>query len=200
MSIHTFGDSHSSDIISGWCDCSNIIAHHLGPILCYSFGLENLNRCDISKFNIKDNDTVIFCFGEIDCRCHIQKYLTNNNSYQTIINNIISNYINAIKINIDNCKVKLKHVCIYNIPPTIPKPPSSNAKFPLLGSDDERKEYGLYFNKCLKEKCIENNWIFFDVYNSYIDDNGFLNKKLSDGNVHIKNGIFLQEFINKYLS
>ena len=32
-SIHTFGDSHSQ---FGWND--NIKKHHLGPILCYSFG------------------------------------------------------------------------------------------------------------------------------------------------------------------
>lgn len=38
MSIHTFGDSHGSNIHSGWKECCNIIAHHLGPILCYSFG------------------------------------------------------------------------------------------------------------------------------------------------------------------
>ena len=29
MSIHTFGDSHSSNIISGWN--KNIKSHHLGP-------------------------------------------------------------------------------------------------------------------------------------------------------------------------
>ena len=52
MSIHTIGDSHSGN---GW---SGIIQHHLGPVLCYSFGKEKLNRCDIRNFNIKDGDTV----------------------------------------------------------------------------------------------------------------------------------------------
>ena len=40
---------------------------------------------------------------------------------------------------------------------------------------------------------------FFDVYESYIDSNGFLDKKLSDGSVHIRDGCFLKEFINNYL-
>lgn len=62
MSIHTFGDSHASNI-SGWKNCDNIKAHHLGPVLCYSFGKENLNRCNIEKFDIKENDSVVFCFG-----------------------------------------------------------------------------------------------------------------------------------------
>ena len=69
MSIHTFGDSHS---VNGW---SGVINHHLGPLLCYSFGKEKLNRIDIRKFNLTDGDTIVFCLGEIDCRCHIYKHI-----------------------------------------------------------------------------------------------------------------------------
>jgi hypothetical protein len=76
MSIHTVGDSHS---YYGW---SGIIHHHLGAVLCYSFGKEKLNKCDIRNFDIKDGDTVIFCFGEIDCRCHIHKHITETTTYQ----------------------------------------------------------------------------------------------------------------------
>jgi len=200
MPIHTFGDSHASIIHSGWKDCSNIKAHHLGPILCYSFGKENLNRCNIGKFDIKDNDSVVFCFGEIDCRCHIHKHITNVKSYKMIIDEIVHNYIHAIKINLKNCEVKLKNICIYNVVPPVQKYNTiENSEYPYLGSDEERKNYVLYFNMCLKEKCEENNWIFFDVYNSYCDNNGYLSKKLSDRNVHIKNGIFIKKFINDYL-
>jgi hypothetical protein len=200
MSIHTFGDSHASDSHSGWKDCNNITTHHIGPILCYSFGKEKLNICDISKFGVKNDDSVIFCFGEIDCRCHIYKHITNVKSYEMIIDEIIYNYIDSIKINIDKCNVKLKNICIYNVVPPVQKHNTGeNKSYPYLGSDEERKQYVLYFNKCLKEKCDENNWIFFDIYNSYIDNNGFLSKKLSDGIVHIKNGIFFKKFINNYL-
>ena len=196
MVIHTFGDSHS---LNGWNNC-NVISNHLGPILCYSFGIDKLKRCNIKKFNIKNNDTIIFCFGEIDCRCHINKHITKNNSYKKIIDNIINNYIHAIKINITNCKSKLKNICIYNIVPPVQKHNThENPKYPFLGSDEERKNYVLYFNKCLKNKCIENNWIFFDIYDYYTDKNGFLNKKYSDGNVHIKNSKYLKKFINKFL-
>ena len=91
MSIHTIGDSHSGN---GW---SGIIQHHLGPVLCYSFGKEKLNRCDIRNFNIKDGDTIVFCLGEIDCRCHIHKHITETTRYQDIINNIVDNYFEAIE-------------------------------------------------------------------------------------------------------
>ena len=200
MSIHTFGDSHASNTISGWKNCKNIVSHHLGAILAYSIGRDKLERLDISKFDLKDGDTVVFCFGEIDCRCHIYKYITESNTYQSIINNIVDNYIEAIKINIKNCNIKLKNVCIYNVVPPVKKSNTKeNKKYPYLGTDEERKSFSQYFNICLKEKCIENNFIFFDIYNKYCDEEGFLNKKLSDGNVHIKNGMYIQEFINENL-
>lgn len=200
MIIHTIGDSHASNKISGWKDCKNIKYHYLGPILCYSFGKEKLNRCDLRKFDIKDNDTIVFCLGEIDCRCHINKYVTKENTYQNIINNIVNDYIDAINININSCEITLKNICIYNIVPPVQKINTvENLQYPYRGSDQERKQYVLYFNKLLKQKCKENNWIFFDIYDFYIDDNGFLNKKFSDNNVHIKNGLYIQNFINNYL-
>jgi hypothetical protein len=52
----------------------------------------------------------------------------------------------------------------------------------------------LYFNEKIKEKCIENNYIFFDVYDKYTDENGFLRKDLSDGNVHIRDGVHISNF------
>lgn len=188
--IHTIGDSHS---FNGW---SNIINHHIGPVLCYSFGRDKLNKCDIRNFNIKDNDTVIFCFGEIDCRCQIYKYVNKTTTYQQIIDNIIENYIEAINLNIKESKLKLKNICIYNVVPAVKKEDvTENPDYPYLGSNEERKQFTLYFNQKLKEKCFENNFIFFDVYDKYIDQEGYLKKDLSDGHVHIKDGIYINDFI-----
>lgn len=192
MSIHTIGDSHS---FNGW---SKIIQHRLGAVLCYSFGKEKLNRCDIRNFNIKDGDTIVFCLGEIDCRCHIHKHITDKTTYQDIIKNIVDNYVEAIELNVSVSQIKLKNVCIYNVVPPIQKYNTlENPEYPYLGTDEERKQYVLYFNEKLKERCIEKNYIFFDIYNSYIDENGFLRKDLSDGNVHIRNGVYISNFIKE---
>ena len=194
MSIHTIGDSHS---YSGWS--GTIIQHHLGGVLCYSFGKEKLDRCDIRNFNIKNGDTIIFCLGEIDCRCHIHKHISDTVIYQDIIDKIVDNYVHAIELNINISQIKLKNVCIYNIVPPVQKYNTwENSEVPYLGTDEERKNYVLYFNKKLKEKCIEKDYIFFDVYDKYIDENGFLRKDLSDGNVHIGNGIYISNFINEH--
>ena len=192
MSIHTIGDSHSG---FGW---SGIIQQPLGPLLCYSFGIKKLNSCDIRNFNIKDGDTIIFCLGEIDCRCHIHKHITDTTTYQDIIDNIVNNYFDAIHLNVSIAQIKLKNICVYNVvPPVQIYNTWENKDYPFLGTDEERKQYVLYFNKKLKEKCIEKKYIFFDVYNNYIDTNGFLRKDLSDDNVHISNGIYISNFIKE---
>jgi len=194
MSIHTIGDSHSD---GGW---NGVVKHHIGPCLCYSFGKEKLDRCDIRNFNIKDGDTIIFCFGEIDGRCHIHKHITDTISYKNIIKSIVSNYFDAIVLNIVTSGIRLKNVCVFNVVPPVQRANTlENPEYPYLGSDEERRKYVLYFNKKLKQRCIHHGFIFFDVYDKYIDENGFLRKDLSDGNVHIKNGIFKDIFIAEKL-
>lgn len=192
MPIHTIGDSHSGN---GW---TGIIQHHLGPVLCYSFGNEKLNRCDIRKMNMNDGDTIVFCLGEIDCRCHIYKHITDTTTYQDIINKIVDNYFEAIELNVSISQIKFKNVCVYNVVPPVQKYNTwENSEYPYLGTDEERKKYVLYFNQKLKEKCVETNYVFFDVYNHYADENGYLRKELSDGNVHIGNGVYISDFINE---
>jgi len=41
------------------------------------------------------------------------------------------------------------------------------------------------------------NFIFFDIYDKYLDNEGFLSKDKSIDDVHILNGIFIEEFIRK---
>jgi hypothetical protein len=193
MSIHTIGDSHSHN---GW---SGIINHHLGPVLCYSFGKDKLNRCDIRNYDIKDGDTVVFSFGEIDCRCHVHKHVSDESTYQDIINHLVDNYFEAIDLNIVTSQITFKNICVYNVVPPIQKYNTlENPEYPYLGTDEERKEYALYFNQKLKEKCIEKGYVFFDIYDKYIDENGFLRKDLSDENVHIRNGVHISNFIQEH--
>lgn len=195
MSIHTIGDSHS---YFGWPN--TVKQHHIGSVLCYSFGNEKLQRCDIRAFNIENGDTVIFCLGEIDCRCHIHKHICETATYEQIINNIVDNYFEAIKLNITVSNIICKNVCVYNVVPPVEKyNTAENGEYPYLGSDEERKKYVLYFNQKIKEKCDEYNYIFFTIYDKYTDENGFLRKDLSDGNVHIRDGIYINEFIQAKL-
>jgi len=148
---------------------------------------------------IKDGDTIIFCLGEIDCRCHIHKYV-HATPYQTIIDDIVIRYLNAIRLVVEVSQRNLKHVCVYNIVPPIHKDQVvEDPSYPFMGSDEERKDYVLYFNKKLKELCPAYKFVFFDVYDNYTDADGFLRRDLSDGKVHIGDGRYIREFISTLL-
>lgn len=192
MPIHTIGDSHS---YNGW---SGVILHHLGPVLCHSFGKEPLNRCDIRNIGINDGDTIVFCFGEIDCRCHVHKHVTVTKSYQTIIDEIVCNYFEAIKLNVVTSQIQNMKICVYNVVPPVQKHNRKESpEYPFLGTDEERQKYVVYFNVKLKQKCAEYGYIFFDIYRHYVDEYGFLRKDLSDGCVHIGDGVHIRNFIHE---
>lgn len=195
MTIHTIGDSHSD---YGWSN--NIGKNWIGPVLCYSFGKEKLSRCDIRNFNIKHGDSLIFCFGEIDCRAHIKKHITETITFQEIIDSIVISYFEAIELNIIVSGLKLKNICVYNIPPTCSWVDSiDHPELPWVGTKEDRKSYALHFNKKLKEKCLEKGYIFFDIYDKCTDENGYLRNDIScEYWIHIIDTNLLDEFISEH--
>lgn len=191
MVIHTIGDSHSE---FGW-NITPVTIHYVGPKLCFSIGRDGIN---ITRFGIQNGDTVIFCFGEIDCRCHIHKHITCDNSYESIISSIVDNYFEKIRVACTS--FTSVRVAVYNVVPPVQRHNTvENPDYPYLGTDEERKQYVLTFNRKLREKCSEYGYTFFDVYDKYIDSNGYLNKSLSDNSVHIRNGCYIKEFVETYL-
>jgi hypothetical protein len=192
MKIIVYGDSHGSVGWPGEC-----LQHYYGPLLCYTLGKKKFEVLNISIFeDIEDGDVGIFCFGEIDCRCHIKKHIEENNTYQQIIDDLVSNYLETVKLNVEKANKKM-YVYIYNVvPPSREKDVNFNhPEFPFVGTDEERKDYTLYFNKKLKEECPKFSFEFFDIYEHYVDSEGFLRRDLADANIHIRDGYQLYKYI-----
>jgi hypothetical protein len=184
--IHTFGDSHS---VSPWNGIPGIRTHHFIAKLCYSVG-----RDGIHLDQVNNGDTVIFCFGEIDCRCHVKKHVVDD--YRTIIDPIVDRYFERIR---EATQGRQLRIAVFNVVPPVqianldPKYVASA----VFGSDEERKSYVLYFNQKLKEGCEKNNFIFFDVYDKYCDENGFLARPMTYGDVHIGDPCYVKEFLDQ---
>jgi hypothetical protein len=199
MKIYTIGDSHS---VYGFkqTEIPILSLHPTGPVLMYSVGRDGLDRIDIRNFITDDEpgDAIVFSFGEIDCRCQIHKYVRVGKTYKEIIEPMVGRYFETIRANVSNYKNLV--TCVYNIVPPVATINGMidgwwvDTKYPLVGSDEERKEYTLYMNKCIKNCCKEYGYIFFDVYDKYISNDGFLNKEMSEG-VHITDGRAIKEFI-----
>jgi hypothetical protein len=202
--IYTIGDSHSK---FGWSKIDNVIVNWLGPKLMFTF-----NEADFNIANINDQDSTVFCFGEIDCRCHIKKHIINGD-YTTLIKNMALDYVSKI-LKIKQSR-KIKNVFIYNILPTrrvdSKEPYMISCEtyqeynrelaepYPFIGSDEERKEYTIFFNSELQMLAERNGLGFIDIYHHYTDQDGHLNINLSDGTVHIGDEKYLKEYLKNYL-
>ncbi len=188
MELHTIGDSHA---IKGWrrvrVSGVHIFTHHLGPRLMHSFGRDRSYL--FGQFLPKD--VIVFCFGEIDVRCHLHRF---GSKYASEINRLALSYFEAIDHNL-NLLDPIKS-CVYSIPPPVRKNlVKENRLYPFNGSDEERKEYTLTMNQKLRELCSTYGHLFFDVYNICCDEEGYLNMAVSDGYMHIHRAAPIAQFI-----
>jgi hypothetical protein len=203
MKIHTFGDSHC--IKYSWKKLADY-CHKLGPRLMYSVGRDGINILDISKkiYKIKNDDIVVFSFGEVDCRNRIKKYITEDKSYQDAIEDIVKSYFNVLRLNIINLQNKNinVNVLIYNvIPPVRSKDVPNNPTYPYNGSDEERKNYHLYMNEMLKKYTKIEGWTFFDIYDHYCDKDGFLNRHFAKNNdIHLNLTPYFKKKLDQYIN
>lgn len=152
----------------------------------------------VNKKKLQGNDIIIIAYGEVDCRCHIQRQIDMGRNEDEIINELVANYIRTIKNNITEAIVNA--IIVGVIPPT--KQTEHDAlhgpimhEFPFVGSDEARVRYTNKVNKILEELAAENKFIFFNPYSYYTRDDGTLKRELSDLSVHLgDNSQFLKSF------
>lgn len=139
-------------------------------------GLSTKNR------GVKEGDIVIFAYGEIDVRCHINKQINQHSrSLDAVIDTLASNYVHAILHN-RSCYNDL--ICmIYSVTP--PRDGLNNPDFPCSGTIEDRVIATKQLNAKLSELCAQHDILFIDVYDHYALADGTLNLALSDESVHI---------------
>jgi hypothetical protein len=141
------------------------------------------------------------CYGEIDCRIHISNQISLGRNEDDIISNLVTKYFTTLRNNITICK----NIIIVGIIPTKRHVDfdkgfnTDNYKKEdwIRGSDEERVRYTKKMNTLIEEQCKVNNYIYFNPYKYYENDDGTLKYEFSDPSVHLKNNVFfLQEFQN----
>jgi hypothetical protein len=198
MSFCTIGDSHAK---YPWCYIPGIEVIHLGPILCHTVGKHKndlVNGVNISNHGIKPEDTVCFCYGEIDCRCHIHKHVTASRAYQQVIDEIVGDYFVALMEN-EKLVPGVKMAVFNVIPPARFPGATQNNDYPYRGTNEERVAYSRHFNTAIAWNCKEVGYAFIDVYDKYADEGGCLDTRYSDGHVHINNPVFVIEALKGLL-
>lgn len=206
MILYTFGDSHSR--CKSWKTLSvpnlKIKWYDGKPYTMARFSMEKTNILNIKDYGVESGNLVCFCFGEIDCRTHYSKP-ENLKIYKDLIDEIIPRYFDAIEQNVKQYDII---TMVFNIvPPTKIndwliqhyKEHNSDINVAFPGIDKDRKDIINYMNSKLKEYCEKYNYIFFDIYDKYCDSDGFLKEELKDESVHIKNPIYMEEFLKKLI-
>ncbi len=199
--ILTIGDSHSSEVHSHWGKINieglGILTAHIGPRLAYTLGRGAISDEVIQEINnakLKKDDLIIFCMGEIDCRCHVRDK-SKEKDWQQVIREIVFPYLKKIKELTNN----FSEVYVYNVTPTRNVPEHEVGEFPFRGEPEERRDYTLYMNKVIMENCGKFGLKFFDIYSSIVCSEGFLNPSQSDGSIHVIDPLPAQEFLLKHL-
>ena len=197
--IYIYGDSHAI-----FCFKNLKLDHN--NLYCSSTTMFRIGRDNIiinfNKDIIQKGDIIILSYGEVDCRCHIQRQINLGINEDHIINELVSNYFKTIKNNTININA---NIIIVGIIPTTNKYDYEIIngpilhEFPFVGSDEDRVRYTNKVNKLLEELSIINNYIYFNPYSYYERPDGTLKYELSDSIVHLgNNSFFLEKFINLY--
>jgi len=193
--IYLFGDSHAM------FSFRNLPLEHT-DLHCSSITMFRIGRdkqiIHFNKDNLKIGDIVVLSYGEVDCRCHIQRQINLGNHEDVVIQELVDNYFDTIKKNI---VIDVKVVIVGIIPPTkqydyekINGP--IQHEFPFVGSDEDRVRFTRKVNNYMNEEANKYGYIFFNPYSFYTREDGTLKYELSDTIVHIRNNSF---FLNKFI-
>ena len=201
MKIYSIGDSHADFSFRNIIKDENCRVN-LGPITMHRIRRDKADFLELyKKHRDKDFDKdsfVIFCFGEIDVRCHINNQIISQQKKENqIIKELVLDFVNHIK----EQKNIFKEVGILSItPPGSILWAAQNNEFPFIGSDFERSRYTIKMNSMLKKLCEYNGIHFIDVYSEYSDNKGMLLRNLSDGGVHIGMTSYVEKELNNILN
>ncbi len=187
--VHIIGDSHAKFCFdSGSCYDPEypildfLKVHWLGPITMHRVGRDGLAFLNLKNLKVRENDVVVFVFGEIDVRCHIGRIRDRDNkSEKEIITDLVQRYFTTILLN-KNLFQNLKILVCTVIPPS---DLIYNKNFPFYGDLEDRISLTIKLNNTIKNIGINNIATILDIYNPFVDSEGKLEKKYSDGNIHI---------------
>jgi hypothetical protein len=194
--IHIYGDSHAH------YSFKNLNLPHTNlwkaSITMYRIGRDNRIINFRNRNHVQSNDIIILAYGEIDCRCHIQRQIDMGRNEDEIINELVTNYMRTIKNNITETA---NIIIVGVIPPTIQADyeilngPITH-EYPFVGTDENRIRYTNKVNNLLETESTKNNYIYFNPYSYYTRPNGALKHELSDLSVHLgDNSHFLERFM-----
>lgn len=197
--IYCIGDSHvcffsgRDNIQPPWPELTDdnlpcFRSFRLGPILAYNLcraGASNRGReklFELSAGHIPRGSRVLLCFGEIDCRVHLQRQsIRQSRPLQDVVGECVERYMSVAS--------ELKHlglkIIIYNVIPSSIHDDLESEEFPAFGSCIERNNVTRLFNLELIRQCNQRDMLFVSTFDSLVDSRGMTDMSYYMDKVHL---------------
>ena len=194
--VNTFSKKNSLDMnFKNELFCS----HHIGPIIAYNFTVNHLPKViDYCNNSVdKNNDKIILCVGEVDCRFHLpyQADLQSKSDFD-IVNQCVHRFFESYLI-----LKSLGYSCIsHGTHPTTTENHSMNSlDRPIYGNVNRRNNICNIWNDSLEQISISNNIPFFSIYKYLVDTDNITKMDYFLDYCHL-NGELVKDFILQEIS
>lgn len=145
--------------------------YSLGPIIAYNFyehhhskAMHVINTVRVSK----ENDYVMFCIGEVDCRWHIPKQAElQNRTLEDVTIECVQRYFRSLN-EIHDLGYK---VMAWMAQPSTTYGHSDNIESPVYQTCEIRNHISSVYNAELKKLCDASNIYFLDIFDRLLDPN-----------------------------
>ena len=186
--IICLGDSHSSvfskeeRIISQWPEkefrlLSKFKPVRIGPATAYNLNkkITLLNSVLNRTFYFR-NSFVLFCFGEVDIRAHIiNQSELQKRDVELVIKECVDRYISTV---VDVKPIRKIRKSIFS--PIASWSEEKPYNGPSFGTNIERNNITMIFNRYLEKKCLENNITFISIFEEMLNKDGTTNADFLD--------------------
>jgi hypothetical protein len=185
--IYCIGDSHSA-VFSGeekmqpvWPEfASNKLpyfkSYRIGPATAYQLHNKKLIiESLLNSLNLTSEDTIMFCFGEVDVRAHlIKQSILQNKSIEKIVNECVLKYIDNIKY---YKKYGVNILCWGVIASWNESKPYNG---PSYGTNIERNSVTKIFNNILENACISEKFGYISIFSDMVNTDGSTKEEFLD--------------------
>lgn len=171
--IYVIGDSHTEPFRR----IERTVVRWVGPVTMRRISEEKIRFLDYRLYGVRNGDTVITIFGEIDGRAHIMK---DNLNITQRIDNLISNYLKAIREAFNSSGAARQIVSSIMPPGRNPSP-----GHPVVGSLEERIECAKLMNERLAFGCNLLGFHFLNQSDLFADSTGALDDRYTKDGVHV---------------
>ena len=167
--------------------------NHIGPATAYKLGFKKSTTGSrgkvikiLNKLYKEKPINVIFVFGELDVRIHINKASNEKKlGVSEVIDETVSSYISFLEF-VKN-KYPLINIYVFNV---LPQGEEENIyNYPFYASREKRKKIASEMNEKLKKIVKIKRFNFINVYDQLVDSKGRRIKKFVFDDVHFNRKI-----------